>query len=231
MRAIIVPMALLGVSLCAGELSRAGPDGAVTPSWKHVEKRSDALKRDEVVTKAKVKAIFVVPMDLIPEELGDLDGTWGLGPSMLEDGSYGYGGFDLMGSRLDDYYCDWQPGSAKARWAWFEDYYSSAPTTTMTAKWNSSVLKVTVTSKYPVFTGGYYFEEGPQVANADVVLGFGDLDGEGPSMFYRFEGDLAGSASSRIAGYYEYQLWKVSLGGTIPGVPYDPYDPYGGYGY
>lgn len=232
MRAIIVPMALLGVSLCAGELSRAGPDGAVTPSWKHTEKRSDALRQDQVVTKAKAKSTFVVPMDLTPEELGDLDGSWGVGPDSSAGGTYDEGGFAMLGTPLDSYYCDWQPGRTKARWVWHEDYYSNAPTTIMTAKWNTTSLKVTITARRTVFTGGYYFEEGPQVLAPEVVLGFGDLDGDGPAMFYRFQGDLVGEASVRYAGYYDYALWKVSLGGTIPGVPYEPYyDPYGGGGY
>jgi len=248
MRLVPATAAFLAVLLVADTPPRAADRATASPVLRHSEKRTDRILKSraggdvtyEVATRTTAKTTLALPVDLTPTQLGDLDDTWGLslgdtGGSTYASlhrssyGGYGYGGFDFSDA-LGSEYCDWSPGRTKAKWVFHDDYYGTAATLTVTAKWNATTLKVTAVSRTPVFTDGYDFPADPFPVPVDAVAGFGDLDGaSGSAFYYRFEGDFDGTASRDDVtvgkpGYeYYYTLWKAAVSGQLQGTSYTPY--------
>jgi hypothetical protein len=253
MKGILLPALGLGAALLLGGPPSASAQDAPEGTLKVAEKSKDSLRRHredgevfyEQVTRTGAKCTFLCPMTLTEGELGDLDDTWGL--AMGLDSSYYYnygylvstsaygGGSIYLDLRLSDDGCNWREGRSTARWVIEDDYYyDEPPVAIVNAKWNPDLLKVLVTSRQPIFTGGDV-GEGEVHLDAMAMLAFGDLDDEaGPAMAYIFGGDLYGTASVRQVSVgqpgYEYYYYLVTerVAGTITGTLYEPpsYPPY-----
>lgn len=211
LRILSTTVTVLGVLLSVGD------------GWTSGSRRSHArLKHSErlfaapLIKGSSATSSLRLPMALTREELAELDVTWGLSLAFKNRPD----AYDL---RLQDETCLWSEGEMHAEWRIpGSDNLGFPAETVVTARWSPAVLRVSVSHLHSVFeTDEDRYRRGRVQVPFGAEAAFGDLDGDGPTMEYLFDGTLAGRARYRQFPYaYGGTTWNWSErnSGIAPGT-------------